>query len=379
MRRYVGYALIAIALLTLVVWVVSQFIQPILPASLNSGLVLFFIALLGVIGVLAQLKDIVELFQSVFDKPTQTEKPQSVSKVISGTVQIVHGNVTNVTLNVTYLVQSSSFESIKAIKIQTEPSFRVGSLVPREAPPVPAHVIGRIAETATLKRILFQQSQSLGLISLSGMAGTGKTTLAAVLANDPDIERAFPDGTLWAFIERSRDFREILTRWIQVLSPSTNASELDGVDEWSLSAIFLHVIQHRRIFIVLDGVDRNNARYIQSFIKAIGPECRVLITSRIINLPGVETIVSLDLLPEHQAVLLIEKDIGRKLAPEEKDVAREVAFLLGYLPLALKIAVSQVRVTLCVTMCETTEADQLMSKVKESRYVSRLKFRIEFQ
>ncbi|MEK7808802.1 MAG: hypothetical protein AAB571_07000 [Chloroflexota bacterium] len=34
---------------------------------------------------------------------------------------------------------------------------------------------------------------------------------------------------------------------------------------------------------------------------------------------------------------------------------------------------------LCVTMCETTEADQLMSKVKESRYVSRLKFRIKFQ
>ncbi len=29
---------------------------------------------------------------------------------------------------------------------------------------------------------------------------------------------------------------------------------------------------------------------------------------------------------------------------------------------------------LCVTMCETTEADQLMSQVKESRYVSRLKF-----
>lgn len=177
------------------------------------------------------------------------------------------------------------------------------------------------------------------------MAGTGKTTLAAVLANDPDIERAFPDGTLWASAERSRDFREILTRWIQVLSPSINVNELDGVDEWSLSTVFFHVIQRRRILIVLDGVDRNNVRYIQSFIKAIGPECRVLITSRIINLPGVETIVSLDLLPEHQAVLLIEKDIGRKLALEEKEVAREIAFLLGYLPLALKIAVSRARVT----------------------------------
>ena len=35
--------------------------------------------------------------------------------------------------------------------------------------------------------------------------------------------------------------------------------------------------------------------------------------------------------------------------------------------------------SLCVTMCETTEANQLVSKAKESRYVSRIKFRIEFQ
>jgi L-lactate permease len=41
MRRSIGYALIAIAALTLLVWGVSQFIQPILPSIVNSSLVLF--------------------------------------------------------------------------------------------------------------------------------------------------------------------------------------------------------------------------------------------------------------------------------------------------------------------------------------------------
>ena len=52
MHRYVSYALITIALLTIFVWAVSQFVQPILPANFNSGVILFFVALLGVLAAL---------------------------------------------------------------------------------------------------------------------------------------------------------------------------------------------------------------------------------------------------------------------------------------------------------------------------------------
>lgn len=62
MNRQIGYALLAVSLLTLLVWAISQFVQPILPSNLNSGLLLFFAALLAVIGALAGFKDVIELF-----------------------------------------------------------------------------------------------------------------------------------------------------------------------------------------------------------------------------------------------------------------------------------------------------------------------------
>lgn len=337
MRRYIGYAFITVALLTLIVWAISQFVQPILPANINSGLVLFFVALLGVTGLLAQLKDTVEFFQHLFEKPSQAEKSQSVGSLLTGPIHIFHGNVTNVTLNVTYLIQSSSFDSIKAITIQPDSGMRARSLVPREAPIIPSHIVGRTNELATLKKILLKQSQTLALVSLSGLGGIGKTTLAAMVANDPDVERAFPDGTLWAYI-RNGDFREILVRWIRALGLSTNENEMRDIDEWTLLTVFLHAARNRRMLIVFDDVDGNSIRYIQPLIRAIGLESKVLLTSRIVNLPDVETILSLDVLPEQESVSLIEREIGRKLDRDEQSVAREIAFLSGYLPLALKFS-----------------------------------------
>jgi len=159
-----------------------------------------------------------------------------------------------------------------------------------------------------------------------------------MVANDPDVERAFPDGTLWAHI-RNGDFREVLVRWIQVLGLSTSTNELRDIDEWTLLTVFLHTARNRRMLIVFDDINRNSIRYIQPLIKAVGLESKVLITSRIVNLPNVETILSLDVLPEQASVSLIEREIGRKLNYDEQNVAREIAFLSGYLPLALKFSV----------------------------------------
>lgn len=68
-RRNLGIALILISLLTVIVWGVSQFIQPILPDRLNSSLILFFAAILAVSGFLANLKDIIELVQKTPNTP----------------------------------------------------------------------------------------------------------------------------------------------------------------------------------------------------------------------------------------------------------------------------------------------------------------------
>jgi hypothetical protein len=80
MRRYVGYALMLIAATTLLVWGVSQFVQPILLPQINSVVVLFFVALLSVTGFLAAFKNTIELVQKFIGRTTQGDTQNIIIK-----------------------------------------------------------------------------------------------------------------------------------------------------------------------------------------------------------------------------------------------------------------------------------------------------------
>jgi len=331
MRRYVSYALIAVALLTVGVWAVSQFVQPVLPASINAGLFLFIAALAGVIGVLGQFKDIVELFRSFGEPPSKSPS------TITGPVQVVFGNVT---VNVTYIVQNIPAEAVGISTIIAQANKKP---IPRQAPSLPSGFTGRAGEIAVLKQALLQRSQIVGLVGLAGMGGVGKTALAAALARAPDIEREFSDGTLWVQASSVKDVGEILSQWIVALNPSEPPTDPSNISQ--LIDRFRTLTKNRRLLIVFDGLDENLALQIQPIIQALGPMCRVLITSRRVNLPGVQTILSLDVLPENESLTLLEKEIGRKFTPQERAVAREIVFLAGYHPLALRLAGAFIRTT----------------------------------
>jgi len=64
-RGIFGIVLLVISLITLTVFLIGSFVQPILPSSLNSALVLFVASLGSVLGALAALNEIVELFQRI--------------------------------------------------------------------------------------------------------------------------------------------------------------------------------------------------------------------------------------------------------------------------------------------------------------------------
>ena len=80
MRRYIAYAFLLVAALTLVVWLVSQRVQPIIPPAINSGVVLFFVALLSVVAFIAGFKDIVELVRLFFERPAQSSEETKTGK-----------------------------------------------------------------------------------------------------------------------------------------------------------------------------------------------------------------------------------------------------------------------------------------------------------
>jgi len=78
-RGIFGIVLLSISLSTLAVFLISNFIQPILPSSVNSTLVLFVASFVGVLGILAALNDIVELFQKILG--SQRDVQQSSAEI----------------------------------------------------------------------------------------------------------------------------------------------------------------------------------------------------------------------------------------------------------------------------------------------------------
>jgi len=84
MVRAIKISFFVIGILTLIVWTVSVFIQPLLPQELNNSLILFVMALAGTIAFLAGIKDVIELVQSIFPaSKSKKEVPLSEDVLIA--------------------------------------------------------------------------------------------------------------------------------------------------------------------------------------------------------------------------------------------------------------------------------------------------------
>ncbi|MCI0690628.1 tetratricopeptide repeat protein [candidate division KSB1 bacterium] len=207
---------------------------------------------------------------------------------------------------------------------------------PRMAPPAPRVFIGRDEVLRELIAALKLGEEGAGpnaLTALKGMGGIGKTTLAAALANHPEVETALPEGTLWAGLGPEPEVMSLLAEWgtqlgeefAQFDSPETRSRRLSTL---------LH--DKKALLIVDDVWHAEPARY---FLVG-GPRCRALITTRdneiARKLAGHEA-VRVETLTDAASLNLL-----RELAPEavtvDEKAANELATVLDGLPLALTLA-----------------------------------------
>ncbi len=170
-------------------------------------------------------------------------------------------------------------------------------------------------------------------LALHGLPGVGKSTLAAVLANDPEVQKHFADGVLWAGLGPSADVMSILAAWGQALG-------LDVTDqptpELRAQAVG-RVIGSQRLLLVLDDAwEIEPAR----LLRVGGTNSGHLLTTRDLGLArtfaGRPQAISIPVLEDDPAFLLLQT-----LAPEAcaagDAVARRLAQSLGGLPLALEL------------------------------------------
>ncbi|MEV4276439.1 helix-turn-helix domain-containing protein [Actinoplanes xinjiangensis] len=193
---------------------------------------------------------------------------------------------------------------------------------------------GRGRELAQLTRVAnaAQPAPAVApVVTVSGTAGTGKTTLAVQAAHL--LGAAFTGGSLFVDL-RGMDARppgaaETLARLLSALGVRDDEIPDDGTDR---AGMYRELLHHRRVLAVFDNVaDESQVR---PLLPGPGPSLTVITSRRL--LAGLEGVHRLNLtqLPLEDATALLRRIIGDR----EPDATGEVAELCGRLPLALRIA-----------------------------------------
>lgn len=238
-----------------------------------------------------------------------------------------------------------------------EPVAPLGELV--AVPDLPPHFLSRSADLDALKGSVLLDIQKPVVVTgtarrvgLHGMGGIGKSVLAAALARDCEIRRAFPDGVLWVTIGQSPNLT--LRQYDLCLSMGAPPSILfPDVDAGK--ALLSTVLADKACLLILDDIWK--PEHAKAF-DSLGPRCRMLLTTRdaeLITALGAQE-YRLDVLTEDDALTLMAGWLASEEMPEQERsphvaplranlprAAHEVAQECGYLPLALALSAAQVR------------------------------------
>jgi tetratricopeptide (TPR) repeat protein len=165
------------------------------------------------------------------------------------------------------------------------------------------------------------------------MGGIGKTTLAAALANHPEVETALPEGTLWAGLGPEPEVMSLLAEWGTQLGEDFSPFDSPETRSRRLSTL----LHDKKALLIVDDVWQAEAA--RHFLVG-GSRCRALITTRdneiARKLAGHEAI-RIETLTNAASLNLLRKLAPEAVAVDEK-AANELATALDGLPLAITLA-----------------------------------------
>ncbi|MEV4622591.1 BTAD domain-containing putative transcriptional regulator [Asanoa sp. NPDC049573] len=229
----------------------------------------------------------------------------------------------------------------------------------RPAPParlsqLPAAVpdfVGRAALLDQLDALLGAGRSTVVVSAIDGAGGVGKTALAVRWAHR--VAERFPDGQLFVNLRGYEAVAPVspvdaLARLLRALGVPGDRIPADP-DE--AGALYRSELAGRRVLIVLDNAA--TAEQVRPLLPG-SPTCVVVVTSRS-QLGGLTAShgarrLTVDLLTEPEAVLLLRTIIGAARVDAEPDAALALVRACGHLPLAVRIAAAQLDASPAATL-----------------------------
>lgn len=198
--------------------------------------------------------------------------------------------------------------------------------------------VGRTAELNELRRLLLTE-RHLAIVSLFGMGGVGKTSLAAHVAYE--LRHEFPDGVLWARLDSS-DPMVILNMLAGVYG--VDVSQYSTLD--SRAAAVRGLLAHKRALLILDNADSSDQ--LLPLLPPTTGACAVLVTTRH-DLAALDGWPQLTLEPfsadSGEALALFAQFLGQTAVAQQRTLLQQIADRVGHLPLALSLLAARLRRT----------------------------------
>ncbi|CAA3027698.1 late blight resistance homolog R1A-10 [Olea europaea subsp. europaea] len=221
----------------------------------------------------------------------------------------------------------------------------------KEAPIVEDNVVGFADDAKKVTKLLIEGPEELQVISIVGMAGLGKTTLAKMIYNDPDVKSEFYNRA-WVFVSQNYSKKEVLQDILRQFSKRIKADinevqfsrpNASDMNEDELDDKLRNCLEGKKYLIVMDDVWTEKA---WDKLKTAFPrnkKSRILITTRDEKVakhanPNIDPHKLQFLTFEESRILLRRKALGSMKCPDElRDHEFRIAQKCKGLPLAIVV------------------------------------------
>ncbi|MGP4115020.1 BTAD domain-containing putative transcriptional regulator [Streptomyces sp. 4N509B] len=207
---------------------------------------------------------------------------------------------------------------------------------PRQLPLSITTLVGREQELGMMD-LLMDSDAAVCLVT--GLPGAGKTSLVTAWAR----RRAshFPDGQLFANLERQTEPLEVLGAFLRALGVREDVIP-DAMAE--RAALYRSVLADKRMLVLLDGA--SSASEVEPLLPGSTDSLTVVTSRRHLDELAVThdtLLVRLDTLTQEAGVAMLEHLLGRARVRAEPEQAARIVQQCGAMPLALSLIATRLR------------------------------------